>query len=456
VALPEGDGWEVRQMNDGLSALLTDEEFGNLLNETARRCIPWEEFLSLPQPRGMSPLDTWGLLREISRLEAVPLNVPDLDGNVYWYRRTYELDDAVAAIRCECRQHSALDRVMAAGFGQQFVMASRIAETIGTAQLDGLAISEEDSRVLLRMDRTPRTDAERLLVNTFAAFDVLPSLVDEPFSLALFARLRDMLLEGVDTDSLSHARPKIGLLQGVADPDHEQQAVLAYANGIAAYLNRETVDRDDVSVLQGQVMIDAFRYARPFGIVSSQVGRLAAGLFALKNGLPVLSLLPVSRARVDWEMGRIAPPAVSFGPEEMEALRRRHPFDATPSQTLLAQLILFTLKNVTSRIDEWERRDDEMRGFLRSDPMLNHRQRSILARALRSPDAEFRIRYHQTNHNIHYATARRDLFELQAKGYLSVAKQGKTYIFTRGPRITELELQSAARVALDFESSGAV
>ena len=43
--------------------------------------------------------------------------------------------------------------------------------------------------------------------------------------------------------------------------------------------------------------------------------------------------------------------------------------------------------------------------WMREDPSLNHRQRTMLRRALRLPDSEFRIGYHRTAHGIAYATA---------------------------------------------------
>ncbi|MHB1016641.1 MAG: hypothetical protein ACYC2X_01940 [Coriobacteriia bacterium] len=58
--------------------------------------------------------------------------------------------------------------------------------------------------------------------------------------------------------------------------------------------------------------------------------------------------------------------------------------------------------------------------------------------------AEFRVRYHQSNHNIHYATARRDLVELHEKNYLRMELQGKTQVFTRGPRLEELAAASGS------------
>lgn len=301
--------------------------------------------------------------------------------------------------------------------------------------------------MLLRLDRAPQSDTERLLVNTFRAFDHLRDLLDEPFSRELFTHMRDLLLDGVDPEGLGSEPPLQGILARTEDQDAERQRRFAgrQMDLIAAYLNRESSDPDDLPVLQGQVMADAFRFYRPLGNVSSQVGRLSARLFALKNGLPVLGLLPISRAKVDWETGLINPPLVSLDSRMHVELNQRSPRDVTPHQTLAAQLTLITLRDLESHIEAWERRDEEMREILRRDPALNHRQRSVLARALRDPEAEFRIRYHKTNHSIHYTTARRDLLELQEKGYLLMEQQGKAFVFLPGPGLDELQAARSGR-----------
>lgn len=431
-----------------VTELIQDVNFRALLNTAARRSIPWEEFLGLPQPRDMSPLETWHILGEFSDCVAVPVNIADLDDNVYTYRRTHEIDNITHVIACACRPHARLNQVLMASEGGQFLTRMRVIETIASARLDGLMISQSEAESLLRFHRAPSSASERLLLNTFSAYDGLSELIDEPFSRGLFERLRDQLLRGVETSSL-HCQPAMrGTLVGTPiPPDDARSHGLAdrQTDRIAAYLNGETADPDDIPVLMAHVAADAFRFHHPYGVVSSQVGRLVARLFALKQDLPVLGLLPVSSAKIDWETGFIEPPTVSFNREVIIQMRERRPFDSTAYQTLAAQLTLLTLRDLEQRIETWEQRDAEMREILHRDPLLNQRQRSILARALRSPEAEFRIRYHQRNHNIHYTTARRDLLELKDKGYLAMEQRGKAFVFFRGGRLDELGSSRRAR-----------
>jgi len=417
--------------------LLWDPAFRALLIRFAREAMTWEQFLDEPLPRNLSATRTWELLNELSRDVGVEVPIPDLDGNDYWYRRTYHLTDTVNTVACACRSDSRLHRTMTASAGHHFVVKARIRETIAAARLDGLLISEADATVLLRMDRAPQNPVGQLVINTFTAMERLDELVDEPFSRGLFEHLRDLLLRGVDAGMLQTSRPGMGLVSfDYADeriaPAAEQQ--LAY---ITAYANHETGDEYDQPLLRALLIADVFRLYRPLGAVSSQVGRLAARLYELKHDLPVVGLLPVSRAKLDWEQGIIAPPSVICGPEAYKTLLERSPGDLTAYQMLSAQLALHTLRDTERYVEMWEQQDTEMREILRREPLLNQRQRSILARALRVPDAEFAIRYHRRNHNIAYTTARRDLLELAEKGYLVMQQRGKAFIFSAAEGLQE-------------------
>jgi Fic family protein len=96
------------------------------------------------------------------------------------------------------------------------------------------------------------------------------------------------------------------------------------------------------------------------------------------------------------------------------------------------------LDEMNAHIEKWERRDAEIHRIMRRDPELNQRQRSILSRALRDPQATFRIAYHRTNHNVAYATARRDLVELEDRGYIRSELRGKALVFLPSEALPEL------------------
>lgn len=420
-----------------LHGLLAGDGAGELLKVMNARYVSWQEFQSLTIPRRMSAEAAWNLLKLVARTSGIEVPIPDLDGNEYWYHRTHEIADAVARVQCLCRADSDLYRSLTATQNRSVLVRSRIDETMAAALLDGLDIGDNDGSRLLKLDRTPRNDTERLVRNTLTALDDLQTLVDIPFSKDLFWHLRYLLLEGVDVRGIAITRPRMGLIS----TDYETRDVTRAADRqleyISDYMNHLSGEVHDHAVLRALLVPDLFRFYRPLPDANSEVGRLAFRLYALKVGLPVLGMLPLSRAKLNWEHGLLDSSVVTLQPDVYLAAREYDGTDLTVYSTLSLQLAMVALQDLNWDLYLLEQRDAELRSLLQRDPEINHRQRSILGRALRNPRAEFRIAYHKNTHNVVYATARADLLELVEKGLLVQGKVGRAMVFTPRPGLRE-------------------
>lgn len=101
-------------------------------------------------------------------------------------------------------------------------------------------------------------------------------------------------------------------------------------------------------------------------------------------------------------------------------------------------VILRSLSDVESYIENKIEQVREVERMLRRSTDLNHRQLSLLAHAIRHPGAEYTIRSHMTSHSVAYATSRSDLFGLAEVHLLDRRRIGeKTYVFLTPPRLEE-------------------
>jgi len=410
-------------------ALTDDPGLVSLLKRTTAAHLNWEEFQAMPAPQSMSREAAWELMRLLNRSIGIEIPIPDLDGNDYWYHRTHEIADSIAQIQCLCRADSSLYRRLTATRNTALLVRSRIDETIAAARLDGLAVSVEHYEEMLRTERAPRTDNERLVYNTLGALDQLEQLRNEPFSHELLMYLQNLVTEGVDIDALVHAERRLGTVPYDYERGRTAEHAAEQSKYICDYVNHVRGDMHDHAVFRALLLPDLFRFYQPLPSVNSQVGRLAFRLYTIKTGLPVLGLLPLSQTRLDWEDGKLGSTLVSQGPTQYVEGRKSNGVDFTDYATLSVQLALAALLDLSWKLHELERKDEELRELLQRDPEINHRQRSILGRALRNPQAEFRIAYHKTTHNVVYATARADLLELVEKGYLVAGKKGRAMVF---------------------------
>lgn len=391
--------------------------------------VTWRDFAASEMPPGLGVEDAWGLIHLVKQAIGVHIPIPDLDGNEYWYARTHEVSDGMCRIQCLCGPDSSLYRRLHETANRPVLINSRIDETVAAALLDGLEISGADAQDMLLLDRTPRTDHERLVANTLNALDHLDELANEPFSRELLIHLYGLVTDGVDPERLTRTQSRLGILEFDYAPDRVAASRERQLQYMLDYMNHASGDPHDYAIFRGLLLPDIFKLYQPLPAANSQVGRLAFRLYTLKVGLPVLGMLPLSRAKLRWEEECLESALVALAPSEYRDDRSHQGCDLTGYATLSLELALTALQDLQAQLFQLEQRDRELRELLQRDIEINHRQRSILGRALRNPNAEFRIAYHKTTHNVVYATARADLLDLVDRGYLTQGKSGRAMVF---------------------------
>jgi Fic family protein len=95
------------------------------------------------------------------------------------------------------------------------------------------------------------------------------------------------------------------------------------------------------------------------------------------------------------------------------------------------------LRDLKSYISRKVKEDARLKDRLAHGFDLNYRQRAVLSRAVKNPDAVFTIQSHEASHGVVYATARKDLYGLESRGYLVRRLSGKKYVFTAAPDLRE-------------------
>lgn len=421
--------------------LIDDENGRSLLELAARTVLTWDDYLELPLPAKLGARRTWSAVQSIRRTASISCPFRREGTEDSWYGMTHELRELVSKVSTECHSAFGVWRTLSRSSDQHFLIGMRVADALASLELDGLDITPEEAQALLRREKTPRGPAERLLRNTFKAMDELPSMADEPITVSTIDALYEMVTEGIDVDELSVRPRNVALspfdlsIAPTERDDHYLQILAAYANG-------DIGDPYDPPALRCLLVENMMYTNQPLGKTSGQVGRLLSDLCAIKHNLPVLAFLPMSKARLDWAEGRIAPPDVRCTRRALDNMVdmafSSDDADFTLHQTIDMQLASLLLDELRAKIDAWSRQDAAMREMLKHEPELNQRQRSVIARAMRKPDATFSVKYHQINHAISYSTARRDLVELETKGYLQMDYEGRAMTFRPIGGLSEL------------------
>ena len=422
------------QQETDTRALLELLELDAVMGRFGRECLLRTDLCSMALPAGISHDEVWAFAASIRRLFSTEIPIRSPQGHILWYFRHQGIIDQLCEIERYCRADSDLNRELAEREGSPFVVKTQIEEAIATSQLDGLDIPSDHARALLRMDRKPRQGEERLVLNTYNAISTTHRLVGEKFTPALLRDLHNQVIDGVDPSSLRRSRERFGLCRSVYR-DLVDRGSTRQIEEICAYANHEIGDIDEHPAIRALNLRGAIKQWQPFSDWNGNMASLVWRLYCLKQGYPVLGHLPVCRAILNWETGIIRPPDVISRslPEQWVDGNGRE--DYTANVTISLQLVHVELRGLRERVALRKHRDSEVTDSLEEDSTLNHRQRSILSRALRHPEAEFTIRYHRTNHGVVYATARADLLELVEKGYLTCEHAKNAFVFRPDPHI---------------------
>lgn len=413
-----------------LHGVLQEPAFAELATDSVRDYLDWAQVTSRPLPAGMSAAEAWRLLGIVRQYGATWFPIPTLDDRRFWYSLTREGTRCLRFIGRYCRSESSLHRMLQEREGHRFLLRARIQEAIAACELDGVLLDFEASGHMLQQGRAPHTDAERLVHNSY---EMLRELEDvdrtELFTPEFVRSLYDRITDGVDLSRVPRGPGKTNLA-GTARPDLDEweqhdrdllQEICDFANGV-------TGDEFEHTAIKGYMILSAMAYWRPLPDLNETVGRHMLRLFAVRRDYPVLGYLSTSLKMRQWFDRQLAPGTTRF-----TTLERRPvvPGSIDGTEDILTHLQLTTaaVGELLGYIERTRREDEMIAHILEEDVGLNYRQRAILARALSHPDAEFEIRQHQLAHRVVYQTARTDLLELEARGYLERETRGKAFVF---------------------------
>lgn len=406
-----------------LITVLSRDDVRQALLYAASTPMPMETLSGMPVLPGLSWEQTADLVTALKRVFAAYSPIPDSAGRLYWFTYTNRIRKSLSIIDQRCTADSELHRRITSRSGARFVVQSNVEEAVATAQLDGVDISYETAKELLFMQRHPRTAEEQLVVNHYRLSEELDDLVDRPWTPELLFDLYGRLTRGIPAD-LSHPAPGL-----------DRSAQTGVTSGLcwlaSNYRWHHCVHPAVVACLVRKVT----SYWNLFPAWNGMMSRILFRLAALKFGYPVLSYIPISQSLL--KVQRVQTEELPAHHAQPSVLTVWQEVDSTPWLDAQLSLVVHALRQLDARMTRATRIDDAVRQELQADKTLNHRQRSIIGRALRIPDAEFRIGYHRTTHGIGYATAHRDFTELVDKGYLTETTEGRMKVFRAGPRLSE-------------------
>ncbi|MFL5320077.1 MAG: Fic family protein, partial [Myxococcaceae bacterium] len=315
----------------------------------------------------------------------------------------------------------------------RYLLRSLAEEAITSSQLEGASTTRKVAKEMLLTGRAPRTKDERMIANNFRGMEFVRTQVDEPITRAGLLRLHEILTEGTLEEADVGRFRRADELVNVVDhadgsvlhmpPSAEQlpqrlDALLAFANGgdEAPFVH---------PIIRAITVHFGLAYEHPF--VDGN-GRTARALFywsMLRSGYWMAEFLSISRVL------KKAPAQYS------RAFLLTETDDGDLTYFLLHQLSVLqtAIKDLHSYLARKAEQLKEADALISSESGFNHRQRTLLADAVRHPSARYTIEAYRRQYGVVYQTARADLLGLAEAGLLKKIQIGKAFHFEVIPEL---------------------
>ncbi|MBS1785208.1 MAG: Fic family protein [Acidobacteria bacterium] len=396
--------------------------------------LHWDQLRHRTPPPGLD-LATWWLGIKLARqANAQPLPLLDKGGGAFLFGtpepvqiHLHHIDqDAAGTLRSETEGPTPAHR-------DEYLLRSLVEESITSSQLEGASTTRRVAEAMLRERRKPRDHDERMIYNNFLAMRAIQDFRGENITPSRILDLHRRVTEGMledpadagrlrTTDDIRVFNEENGILLHQPPQASELEERL---ERLCAFANAPETSRPFVHpVLRAILLHFMIGYDHPF--VDGN-GRTARALFywsMLRSGYWLSEFISISNV-------------LKKAPAQYGLAYLHTETDGSDTTYFL----LHQLETIRAAIDalrnHLHRKAQERRTVDRLlapatelGDTLNHRQRDLLAHALKHPEAVYTIAGHKGLHATVYQTARTDLLSLANAGLLVQGRRGRGFVFT--------------------------
>jgi len=309
---------------------------------------------------------------------------------------------------------------------ERYLVSSLMEEAISSSQLEGAVTTRRIAKDMLRSQRKPKDNSERMISNNYAAINEIRDRKNDKltpeFLISLQSILTEKTMDQGDVGRFRNDEDKVCIVDSrtgdsVYTPP-EAFFIESRIEEICDFANDE--DEEFIHpVVKAITLHFAIGLVHPFVDGNGRTARAIFYWYMIKHGYWMIEYLPISRIFLQ------APVKYS----RAYLLTENDSGDLTYFVFYHLKVILRAIKELHAYIrDEQERRQDNIE-LLSVFPGINIRQASLLEDAIRRPKALYDVRTYQGANQIAYATARNDLNKLAEAGLLDKFMNGKAYNF---------------------------
>lgn len=417
---PPGPPFDSKWVFKALAAALSPLVGGKYLH--------WDDIRHRTAPDGITLEQWWAAIKERRRSASLPVPLTDPKGNPFSYLLVDPIPEQLHGIDTGAGGWiGTTTPIMSEELRDQYCARSLMEEAITSSQIEGAATTRKVAKDMIRTGRKPRDRSEQMILNNYETMQRLRDLQNEALTPELVFEVHRLITHDTldDPGEAGRLRRRDEHIV-VADDDgtiyHDPppaEQLPARMKRMCEFANAQNQPTFVHPALRSIILHFWLAYDHPF--VDGN-GRTARALFywcMLRHKYWLFEFVSISEI-------------ILKGPSKY----KRAFLLTETDENDLTYFILYHLDVIGRSIESLNRYIQRKAGELSSIETalkgvrkFNHRQRALLAHAIRHPGYRYTIEGHRGSHNVVYQTARADLLALANQGLFEGFKVGKTWYF---------------------------
>ncbi len=399
--------------------------------------VHWDKLFRLAPPEGLTSREWWLGIKWARQSVAAEIPLRDRKGQPFVFTMVDPVFENLHKIDLGAGGRIEMpDPITNPSTRDRYYVNSLIEEAITSSQLEGAGTTRQVAKEMLRINRPPRDRGERMIMNNFLTMRRIGELKDERLTPELVMEIHRLVTEGTLNDPSAAARFRwddedvvVGNMEGnVLHQPPAASELPVRLEAMCRFANGEEPDRFVHPAVRSILLHFWLAYDHPF--VDGN-GRTARGLFywsMLHHGFWLFEFISISTV-IHKAKGQYLQ---AFLQTETDGN------DLTYFLIYHLRVIESAIKALNAYLERKAARLQAIAAQMKGFSVLNHRQKALVAHALRQPGHEYTIESHGRSHQVVYQTARTDLLGLVDLGLLEQTKAGKSYRFFAVPNLEDI------------------
>ena len=411
-------------------SLMTDVTIQSSLNLIEKDYPYWETFKYKikgdSKLKDVNPISLWKIVKLGRNQSASRVLISDVSGFDFKYTSTERSLRLLHEFDMNLGGNMQGTGIVPQDDKNRYLISSIMEEAIASSLLEGAATTREKAKQMLRSQREPRNEAEKMVLNNYLTIRRVLELKNEKFSVDLIRNIHATVTKGTLKNEANEGSFRSNNEVQVVDsitgeifytpPSFELLEKLMEA--VCDFANEDNESKFIHPIIRGIILHFLIGYIHPFVDGNGRTARALFYWFLLSRKYWLIEYLSISRILLQ-------------APSQYAKAYLHTEFDDN-DLTYFIDFNLKTLKQSLTELQIYINRTVEDRRKVFSlviNKDFNERQIDIVKDFLRDKDQTISIKEIESKFGIANQTARTDLLDLVEKGYVRVRRMGKKMIF---------------------------